>query len=135
MEEADARFDECLEVILKAWTADEPFSHRGKYWQFDNIVVEPPTGTEVPTRRSGWARAASARSAGLPRKASTCCSANTPRPRTWPANIAVYRSEVEARGRRFDPMQVGVTRAFFVAENERSARRRWSAAWPTGCGS
>ena len=29
MEEADARFDECLEVILKAWTADEPFSHRG----------------------------------------------------------------------------------------------------------
>ena len=43
MEEADARFDECLEVILKAWTADEPFSHRGKYWEFDNIVVEPPT--------------------------------------------------------------------------------------------
>src|SRR5213593_4516576 len=43
MEEADARFDECLEVILKAWTADEPFSHRGKYWRFDNIVVEPPT--------------------------------------------------------------------------------------------
>src|SRR6187455_2871163 len=38
--EADARFDECLGVILKAWTADEPFSHRGKYWQFDKIVVE-----------------------------------------------------------------------------------------------
>jgi alkanesulfonate monooxygenase SsuD/methylene tetrahydromethanopterin reductase-like flavin-dependent oxidoreductase (luciferase family) len=43
MEEADARFDEALGVILKAWTADAPFSHRGKYWQFDNIVVEPPT--------------------------------------------------------------------------------------------
>src|SRR5438045_5191832 len=43
MAEADARFDEALDVILKAWTADEPFSHRGKYWQFDNIVVEPPT--------------------------------------------------------------------------------------------
>jgi hypothetical protein len=42
MEEADARFDECLEVILKAWTADEPFSHRGQYWAFDQIVVEPP---------------------------------------------------------------------------------------------
>jgi alkanesulfonate monooxygenase SsuD/methylene tetrahydromethanopterin reductase-like flavin-dependent oxidoreductase (luciferase family) len=28
MEEADARFEECLEVILKAWSADEPFSHR-----------------------------------------------------------------------------------------------------------
>src|SRR5215472_558992 len=43
MEEADLRFDEALAVILKAWTADEPFSHRGQYWQFDNIVVEPPT--------------------------------------------------------------------------------------------
>src|SRR6516165_8866755 len=42
-EEADARFDEALAMILQAWTADEPFSHRGKYWQFDNIVVEPPT--------------------------------------------------------------------------------------------
>ena len=32
-------------------------------------------------------------------------------------NIAVYKSEVEARGRHFDPMHIGVTRAFFVAEN------------------
>ena len=43
MEEADARFDEALDVITKAWTAEEPFSHRGRYWQFDKIVVEPPT--------------------------------------------------------------------------------------------
>src|SRR6266478_2287773 len=43
MEEADARFDECLDVIIRAWTANEPFSHNGRYWQFDNIVVEPPT--------------------------------------------------------------------------------------------
>jgi alkanesulfonate monooxygenase SsuD/methylene tetrahydromethanopterin reductase-like flavin-dependent oxidoreductase (luciferase family) len=43
MEEADQRFDECLEVMLKAWTSDRPWSHRGKYFQFDNVVVEPPT--------------------------------------------------------------------------------------------
>ena len=42
MEDADARFDECLEILLKAWTADEPFSHRGKYWEFDEIVVVLP---------------------------------------------------------------------------------------------
>ena len=43
-------------------------------------------------------------------------------------NIAVYRSEVEAHGRHFDPMQVGVTRAFFVtdtkAEKEAALERR-----------
>jgi len=43
LEEADARFEEALEVILRAWTSKQPFSHRGRYWQFDDIVVEPPT--------------------------------------------------------------------------------------------
>src|SRR5437660_2919261 len=43
MEEADERFEESLDVIARAFTSEEPFSHRGKYWQFDNIVVEPPT--------------------------------------------------------------------------------------------
>src|SRR5512138_3848222 len=43
MEEASERFDESLEVILKSWTSDAPWSHRGKYWQFDDVVVEPPT--------------------------------------------------------------------------------------------
>ena len=33
------------------------------------------------------------------------------------ANVAIYRSEVEACGRRFDPMQVAVTRAFFVCDS------------------
>src|SRR5437588_12532204 len=44
MDEADARFNECLDVIVKAWTSNEPFSHRGHYWRFDNIIVDPPTG-------------------------------------------------------------------------------------------
>ena len=42
MEEADERFEEVLDVITKAFVSETPFSHRGKYWQFDNIVVEPP---------------------------------------------------------------------------------------------
>ena len=43
MEEADARFDESMAVITKAFTSDTPWSHQGQYWQYDNIVVEPPT--------------------------------------------------------------------------------------------
>src|SRR5712675_2319378 len=43
MDEADARFNECLDVIVKAFVSDTPFSHRGRHWQYDNIVVEPPT--------------------------------------------------------------------------------------------
>src|SRR6201997_4186579 len=33
--EAEALFEEALGVVLRAGTADEPFSHHGKYWQFD----------------------------------------------------------------------------------------------------
>src|SRR5437867_3648318 len=53
MEEADQRFDECLEVMLKAWTSDRPWSHRGKYFQFDNVVVQPQIG-RASCRERGW---------------------------------------------------------------------------------
>ena len=36
------RFDELVEVMTKAFVSRERFSHRGKFWQFDDIVVEPP---------------------------------------------------------------------------------------------
>ena len=42
-------------------------------------------------------------------------------------SIAAYRAAVEAQGRRFDPMSVGVTRAFFVcdkAEDREAALER-----------
>jgi alkanesulfonate monooxygenase SsuD/methylene tetrahydromethanopterin reductase-like flavin-dependent oxidoreductase (luciferase family) len=40
--DADARFREALDVLLRAWTTRERFSHHGRYWDFDDIVVEPP---------------------------------------------------------------------------------------------
>ena len=127
MEEADARFDEALDVILRAWTADEPFSHRGKYWQFDDIVVEPPTAQKP--HPPIWMGAGSERS--IRRVAAQGYNLllgqyASPADVAW--NIAVYKSEVEAHGRRFDPMQVAVTRAFFVcdtaAEREAAMERR-----------
>src|SRR5207302_8088795 len=43
-------------------------------------------------------------------------------------SIAIFKAAIEADGRRFDPMQVGVTRAFFVtdsqAEKEAAMERR-----------
>ena len=39
-EEADERFEECLEVMTKAWTSDMPWSHQGTYWKFNEVVVD-----------------------------------------------------------------------------------------------
>ena len=44
--EAQERFDECLDFMLKAWTAQGRFSHHSKRWHYENIVVEPE-----PTQR------------------------------------------------------------------------------------
>ena len=38
--ESRERFQECLDVILNAWT-NETFSHQGKYYQFENLCVLP----------------------------------------------------------------------------------------------
>src|SRR3982751_693078 len=37
MEQADARFNEAMDVITKSFVSDTPFSHHGKYWQYENI--------------------------------------------------------------------------------------------------
>jgi len=45
----EERFDEALSVMVKAWISDERWSHRGKYWQPNNIVVElPPLSSPIP---------------------------------------------------------------------------------------
>src|SRR2546428_14099683 len=38
--ESQARFREGLEIILEAWKG-ERFSHRGKYYRFENATVAP----------------------------------------------------------------------------------------------
>jgi len=127
MEESDARFDECLDVILKAWTADEPFSHEGKYWRFDNIVVEPPTAQKP--HPPIWMGAGSERSIRrVAQQGYNLLLGQYAPPEDVANSIAVYKEAVEASGDRFDPMQVGVTRAFFVtdakAEKEAALERR-----------
>jgi alkanesulfonate monooxygenase SsuD/methylene tetrahydromethanopterin reductase-like flavin-dependent oxidoreductase (luciferase family) len=40
MQEADARFNESLDVILKAWMSKQRFSHQGRYWRFESADVD-----------------------------------------------------------------------------------------------
>jgi alkanesulfonate monooxygenase SsuD/methylene tetrahydromethanopterin reductase-like flavin-dependent oxidoreductase (luciferase family) len=127
MDEADARFSECLDVIVKAWTSNEPFSHRGKYWAFDNIVVEPPTAQKPhPPIWMGAGGESSVRR--VAQAGYNLLLGQYASPADVARSIAAYKAGVEASGRRFDPMQVGVTRAFFVcdteAEREAALQRR-----------
>ncbi len=41
MEEAQARFDEGVDLLLRAWTSDAPFSFHGRFHQVQDVVVYP----------------------------------------------------------------------------------------------
>jgi len=114
-EEAEPRFEESIEVMTKAFVSRERFSHRGKFWQFDDIVVEPPpaqrphppfwvaAGSEASIRRA----AKSGFNLILDQYAS---------PEALGQRIALYRREGMANGR------VAVARQAYVA-NDRSESR------------
>jgi alkanesulfonate monooxygenase SsuD/methylene tetrahydromethanopterin reductase-like flavin-dependent oxidoreductase (luciferase family) len=80
MDEAEERFEEGLAVILKAWTSNDRFSHRGKYWNFETSSWNRRHGRSR-IRRSGWRRASPPRSARWRNAASSCCSTSSPRRR------------------------------------------------------
>jgi alkanesulfonate monooxygenase SsuD/methylene tetrahydromethanopterin reductase-like flavin-dependent oxidoreductase (luciferase family) len=112
-EEAEGRFDECLEVMLKAWTSDTPWSHRGPYWQFEGVVVEPPTAQKPhPPVWMGAGSPASIKKVAA-YGANLLLGQFTPLERVSEA-ISLFKAEVEAHGRTFDPMSVGVARSLNV---------------------
>jgi alkanesulfonate monooxygenase SsuD/methylene tetrahydromethanopterin reductase-like flavin-dependent oxidoreductase (luciferase family) len=116
-DEAEARFDESLEVIIRSWTSRSRFSHRGRYWRFEDIVVEPPTAQRP--HPPVWVAAASPSS--IRRAASRGFHLILDQyagPDAIAERIALYRSGREARGDAFDPMQVAVARQLYVAKDE-----------------
>jgi alkanesulfonate monooxygenase SsuD/methylene tetrahydromethanopterin reductase-like flavin-dependent oxidoreductase (luciferase family) len=114
MEEADERFEECLALILKSWTSEERFSHHGKHWHFENVIVEPPTAQKP--HPPIWMAAGNPDS--IRKVARRGCKLLLDQHASIPVTIErfnTYKAETEAAGRKFDPMDVGVSRAFFVA--------------------
>ena len=130
MEEAEARFEESLDVILKAWTSDTPWTHHGKHWHFDEVVVEPPTAQRPhPPIWMGAGRPASIKRVAaygfnllLDQFAPIA---------TIGERIALFKAEVEAHGRVFNPLSVAVTRSIHVsttaAEREKALETRLAA--------
>src|SRR4029079_8660842 len=114
--EADERFEEGLALIVKSWISEQRFSHHGKFWHFEDIIVEPPTAQKphppiwMAAGTPDSIRKVAARGAKwlLDQHASMALTIE---------RFNIYKSEVEKLGRRFDPMDVGVSRAFFVCRN------------------
>ena len=116
IDEADARFSETLDVIVKSWTSKQRFSHHGKYWHFEDIIVEPPTAQKPhPPMWMGAGNPDSIRQVAA--RGYNLLLDQFASFETVAERIAIFKSAVEARGRVFDPLDVGVARAFYVAKD------------------
>ena len=120
--EATERFDEAIEVIRKAWTSEDRFSHHGKRWHYEKVVVEP-----TPVQRPHppmWLAAGSPDSIRrAAREGFNLLLDQLASIAQIGERIALFREECERVGRAYDPGMVGVTRALQMihSEEERQA--------------
>jgi alkanesulfonate monooxygenase SsuD/methylene tetrahydromethanopterin reductase-like flavin-dependent oxidoreductase (luciferase family) len=116
MDEADERFEECLEVLRKGLGNDQRWSHHGKRWRFENALIEPPT-VQKP-HPPFWVGAGSDRSiTQAANRGFNLLLDQFGNAQVTGHRIATFRTAVEANGRTFDPATVGLTRALHVAMN------------------
>ena len=116
LEEAETRFEEALEVITKAFVSETPFSHRGKYWQFEDIVVEPPTAQRP--HPPFWMGAGSPDSVReVAERGFNLLLGQHALAEETIEHVALFKSATEARGIDFDPMRVAVASAVHIAKD------------------
>ena len=131
--EATERFEECMAILRKAWESEGRFSHRGKHWNFRNIVVEPrPVQKPHPPFWLGAGSPEAIRRAG--RQGYNLLLDQIASIELTVERVAIYRDELEKNGILFSGMRIGVTRGVQVVatEAERAAafaqRRKTLAA-------
>jgi alkanesulfonate monooxygenase SsuD/methylene tetrahydromethanopterin reductase-like flavin-dependent oxidoreductase (luciferase family) len=122
MAEATERFDEAMEIIRKAWTSEGRFSHRGKRWHYDNIVVEPePLQHPHPPL---WLAAGSPDSIKrAAREGYNLLLDQLAQTDQIIRRIALFREECERAGRVYHPSMVATARPLQMihSESERAA--------------
>jgi alkanesulfonate monooxygenase SsuD/methylene tetrahydromethanopterin reductase-like flavin-dependent oxidoreductase (luciferase family) len=120
IEEAEPRFEESVEVMTRAFVSRERFSHRGRFWQFDDIVVEPPPA-QKPHPPFWVAAASDASIRRAARRGFNLILDQYASPEQHGKRIALFRAERLAAGLPFDPMQVAVARQLHVANDKAEA--------------
>ncbi len=116
IEEAEARFDEALDVITRAWTTRGPFSHAGRYWRFDDVTVEPPP-FQKPHPPFWMAAGSPASIKRVAERGANLLLDQFAAPDVIGERIRLFQAEVEARGRTYDWAQVAVARDVYVAKD------------------
>jgi alkanesulfonate monooxygenase SsuD/methylene tetrahydromethanopterin reductase-like flavin-dependent oxidoreductase (luciferase family) len=125
MSEAWDRYNECLEVMLKAWNTKGRFSHEGKFFRFKDILVEP-TPIQKP-HPPIWV------AAGSPDSIARVADNNYSLLLDQLASDAqveqrstAYLDAMAGRGHTRDASRIGVARALHLVKNEDERSAAWA---------
>jgi alkanesulfonate monooxygenase SsuD/methylene tetrahydromethanopterin reductase-like flavin-dependent oxidoreductase (luciferase family) len=104
-------------VLTRAFTTRERFSHHGRFWHFDDVIVEPPP-MQMP-HPPFWVAAGNPQSIrNAAARGFNLILDQYASPSVLSERIAIYRAEREARGLCFAPGQVAVARQLYVAKDK-----------------
>jgi alkanesulfonate monooxygenase SsuD/methylene tetrahydromethanopterin reductase-like flavin-dependent oxidoreductase (luciferase family) len=116
--EAGERFNETLAFLRTAWTREDRFSHHGRFWNFENVTIEP----RVIQRPHPplWMAGNSADSIRRAAHEGVNLLLDQVSPIAGVAErVALYRTERAAARADFKPGQIAVTRGLHLVANER----------------
>ena len=132
VEESAARMQECVEIVLAAWS-DEKLTHRGRHFEFSDVQVLPK-----PLQRPHppvWLAASSPEAVVRAAKKGFSILQD---PHSSHAEIgrkrALYRETLEASGHAFAGRELPIARLLAVAPTDREAEEvaRSGAQWTVG---
>jgi alkanesulfonate monooxygenase SsuD/methylene tetrahydromethanopterin reductase-like flavin-dependent oxidoreductase (luciferase family) len=115
-EEADARFEEALAIITKAWTETQRFSHSGRFWTFNDIVVEPPT-CQQPHPPIWMAAGSPSSICRVAARGYNLILDQFAGFEVIAERIALYKAECATRGRPSDPLGIALARDMNVVDS------------------
>ena len=121
MDEADRRFREATDVLIRAWTSKEPFDHTGEFWTFNDMTVHPkPVQMPHPPL---WVAATSPSS--MDRIAENGWNLMVGQGENFQRvaeQIDYFRTAVGEAGGDYDPGRVTVARAMYTAPTNQQVR-------------
>ena len=116
-DDAQGIFEESIAVIRRAFAETDRWSYKSERWQFNDIIVEPPT-VQKP-HPPMWVGAGSERS--IRAAAHNDFHLLLDQVQDFDAmgqRIAAYREELDKLGKPYDPYMVGVTRGLMTANTD-----------------
>jgi alkanesulfonate monooxygenase SsuD/methylene tetrahydromethanopterin reductase-like flavin-dependent oxidoreductase (luciferase family) len=127
MEDAQARYEEALEVIVRAWTEPGRWSHVGRHWRYRDVLVEP-----APVQRPHpplWVGAGSEQSLrGAAERGFRLLLDQVAGFDRTGERIATYRERLAELGRPYSAAaDVAVTRSLLLADGPRDRARAIAA--------